>query len=401
MAYKILLIPSWFPSSTNPGLGIFFLRQAEALAARGHDVTVLSIQLRSLLEVRNLISSGYGFLTEKVNGVKVIKYVGVSFPNRFPAVNAWFWAFYGRILFRKYLKSFGIPDLIHVHAMIYGGVLALRIHEEYGVPYVLTEHSSIYKHGFANDTHIRFARAIARRSSHNFAVSEDFRRSLTERVGDFNWEYLPNIVGHEFLSAKLNNKINSNKDILNFFAVGGLMKHKRVDLLINAFSLALQKDPDLQLKIIGDGPEKNSLLNLTRDLGVAHRIQFLGRKDTKDLVAVASACDVFVHASDYETFGVAIIEALAMGKPVISTRSGGPECIVNENVGLLVAAGDVTALANAILSMRLKLNHYDSLTLRQYCESKFSENVILTRLEYVYAHLRKGLSQTGVNLRCK
>jgi glycosyltransferase involved in cell wall biosynthesis len=400
MAYKILMIPSWFPSGTNPGLGIFFRQQAEALAARGHDVTVLSIHLRSLREPRNLMASGYGYSDESVNGVRILRYVSVGFPDRLPMINAWLWRLYGRKMFRKYLKSVGAPDLIHVHAMIYGGILALHLHDEYGIPYVLTEHSSIYERELANKTHIRLANSIARKSCQNFAVSERFCKRLTKSVGSFNWEYLPNMVGHQFLTAEINEGANKNRETFTFFAVGGLVQHKRFDLLIEAFSLAFKKEKTLFLRVIGDGPEKPRLLNLAKALHVDHRIEFLGSKNTEELIKIAAECDALVHASNYETFGVAIIEALALGKPVISTRCGGPESIVNANVGLLVTVNDALALSEAMLLVQKKRDRYDPVSIRNYCVSHFSSKAIVDRLEMVYATASKKESYINVNRSC-
>ncbi|MFA6661181.1 MAG: glycosyltransferase, partial [Bacilli bacterium] len=86
----------------------------------------------------------------------------------------------------------------------------------------------------------------------------------------------------------------------------------------------------------------------------------------------------------FETFGVVLIEALALGKPVISTRSGGPEDIVEETNGLLVPTNDREALGKAMQYMVENYNTYNPQEIQQRCHEKFSEASVAKRLVNVY-----------------
>lgn len=111
--------------------------------------------------------------------------------------------------------------------------------------------------------------------------------------------------------------------------------------------------PPCQLVIVGDGPARHELELLREQLGLSSWIVFAGSR--RDIPRVLHALDAFVLPSLYEGFGIAILEAMAAGKPVIATAVGGiPEFVLSGETGLLVESGNVEALADAIDHL---LNH--------------------------------------------
>ena len=109
-----------------------------------------------------------------------------------------------------------------------------------------------------------------------------------------------------------------------------------------------------------------------------------------------AVADAFVLSSRNETFGVVIIEALALGKPVIATQCGGPESILRPADGLLVPVDDVSAMANAMCQLIERRNDYDPVEIRQSCVARFSETAIAKRLNWIYAEV---LSISPVELK--
>jgi glycosyltransferase involved in cell wall biosynthesis len=93
---------------------------------------------------------------------------------------------------------------------------------------------------------------------------------------------------------------------------------------------------------------------------------------------------VIVLSSNFETFGLVLAEAMACGKPVISTRSGGPEDFVTEETGILVSAHDSSALAEALIQMRQRYDRYDPALIRAHCVERFSERQFVRKLEDIY-----------------
>lgn len=126
--------------------------------------------------------------------------------------------------------------------------------------------------------------------------------------------------------------------------LANLVPRKGIDVLLEAL---VGLDPAPLLWIGGEGPERSALESQAQRLGLAECVHFLGRReDTGDLLA---ACDVFVMPSRLEGLGVAALEAMAAGRPVVASRVGGlAELVVHERTGLLVPPDDAPALQRAL-----------------------------------------------------
>ena len=127
-------------------------------------------------------------------------------------------------------------------------------------------------------------------------------------------------------------------------SVAQLKAVKRVDVLLHAFA---RLERPVELALVGEGVERRGLEDLARRLGIADRVHFCGEQ--ADPATWFHAFDVFASASDVEGLPVAILEAMAAGLPVVATRVGGTEEVVEDGVtGLLVQPRDPTALALAL-----------------------------------------------------
>ncbi len=110
---------------------------------------------------------------------------------------------------------------------------------------------------------------------------------------------------------------------------------------------ALTGVPGAVLLLLGDGPERDRLERRTRELGLADRVRFLGGGDRDEVLRLFAAADAAVLSSAWENFPHTVVEALAVGTPVVATAVGGVPEIVQDGVnGLLVPAGDPTALGD-------------------------------------------------------
>jgi len=132
-------------------------------------------------------------------------------------------------------------------------------------------------------------------------------------------------------------------------SVGRLVNWKGVHVLLNAVPLVLLKFPDCKFLIIGEGREKDNLKKLANNLKVEKAVRFMGKAD--NVAELYNSMDIFVHTAIVpEPFGRVIIEAMASGLPVISTKIGGPtEIITDSNNGFLVAPNNAKILAEKII----------------------------------------------------
>ena len=168
-------------------------------------------------------------------------------------------------------------------------------------------------------------------------------------------------------------------------------KVKRVDDVINTF-LLINKVMPSKLLLLGDGPERPFAESICRDCIAAENIKFLGTQEQiEDILPIA---DLFLLTSEYESFGLAALEAMAAEVPVISTNAGGlPEININGYCGYMSNVGDIEDMcknALSILQDDAKLKQFKANALAQ--AQKFDIGSIVPKYEELYNKVVKGLS---------
>jgi teichuronic acid biosynthesis glycosyltransferase TuaC len=178
--------------------------------------------------------------------------------------------------------------------------------------------------------------------------------------------------------------VQGNGDPFTFFTLAALEPNKNQSGLLDAFAMAFQDSDSVRLRVGGDGSLRRRLKAKARRLGIAGRVVFTGSLGRADVLREMKRCDAFVLPSLVETFGVVLIEALACGKPVVATRSGGPEDIVTARNGLLVPPANATALAEALQRARTQFDQYEPMHIRTDCLDRFGREAFVARLRAVY-----------------
>lgn len=384
----ILLIPSWYATDKNLVRGVFFDVQAEALLKQGNKVGLLvpPTKLRSwhgLAEVRQYWRSDPAELLIKAD-----------LPVPLYRMRWWGWRASllpwlrgGLILpaFDQYCREQGTPDVIHGHSVLYGGYLAAYIGKKRNIPVVLTEHSTNFINRYILPGQGHFVRYALRNSSKILAVGATLAQYIRAFAPEHQIEIVPNTINTDFFAP--GDELLPRSPFL-ITSIGSLIRRKGYHILLHAFAATLKND-QVELNIIGAGKTENELRALVANLGITHQVHFLGRLDNSGVRDVMQKSHVIVSASFVETFGVTLIEAMACGKPVIATRSGGPESFVTDQTGILIPPGDVPALAQALQEMRENYSRFDPQYIRQYCVENFSEQVVAQQLQAIYHDLMK------------
>jgi glycosyltransferase involved in cell wall biosynthesis len=139
-----------------------------------------------------------------------------------------------------------------------------------------------------------------------------------------------------------------NSTCTRIITIARLVKLKRVDLIIEAVAQV----PDVELVIVGDGPERAALSRLTNELRVNGRVRFTGQVPHSEISDLLTHCHLFVLASTYEGLPHAVLEALSVGLPVVATRAGGtPEVVIDGVNGRLVPSNDRQSLVDALRTL--------------------------------------------------
>lgn len=161
-------------------------------------------------------------------------------------------------------------------------------------------------------------------------------------------------------------------------AVGRLIPRKALHYLIQALS---RLPSQVRLLLIGEGPEEGALAALAQGLGVASRVTFLGVVSEEEKFQYLANADLFVLPSLHEGFGLAFIEAMGRGLPVIATDSGGQTDFLRDGVtGFLVPVGDTGVLAQKVQmlledhTLREGISRHNRQYARQFSVSKTAQN---------------------------
>lgn len=390
---NLFIIPSWYPNPIQPISGIFTQEQAEAIADLCPDIRVIvstwghdaagTISLRKLGQSLSALKWRFRQSQDEIsqrNGVWEVFNPMLSWTERLPFGGIGQLIAVNRRNFRLASERFGKVDLIHAHVSYPAGYVALILSQEFGIPYVLTEHMgpfpfpSLMREGKPLPEIIQaFANAAA-----TIAVSP----SLKKRIASFGYRttaVIPNLVDERRFSL---DKISSEKFV--FFTLCGLTNQKGIDHLLEAIAHWNPPADRFEFRIGGDGPMRIAYQQMASRLGVSDRVRWLGRVSREDAPKLFRECQVYVMPSRHETFGVVYAEAIASGKPIVATRCGGPEFIVNETNGRLVEIGDTTGLSKTMKAMAEHLDQFDPVVIRQDFEQRFSRPAVVAQLRSLY-----------------
>lgn len=174
-------------------------------------------------------------------------------------------------------------------------------------------------------------------------------------------------------------------------SVGRLTEQKNYELLIRAFSRVIKVYPDVQLHIYGDGHLKSVLQQLIDGLNLTENVVLEGRID--DLSQKLSQAHIFVMSSDVEGMPNALMEAMAMGVPAISTDCpcGGPRMLLSDNRGILVPVKDEMKLADAIIKLLENDELCENLSIeaKSYMNNFRQETIALSWIDFLNGVVNK------------
>lgn len=383
----ILITTSWYPSekSTN---GVFVKEQGEALCRAGNKVTVLLITYSTFATWIKSFFLENKLSFDKSDFMEVIhKHVVFTLPGRlFKKPNEYF----KRTIIHKSIARMdrcfsyaGKPDIIHHHCLSDNAYVTEALASEFKIPYVFTEHSNYFTYEELNkfnsfetfEDHKRFVQ----HASERIAVSE-VRAKGYAAIFDAPFIAISNMVQELFAGPIA---LTKKSEPFTFVCIANLDKRKRQDLLIRAFASAF-KDQPVRLQLVGNGHMENSYRQLADELAISNQVEFLGKQNRENVKRIFDEAHVAVLSSDQETFGIVLAEAMFRGIPVISTICGGPEEIVTPITGLLCPKGDEVALADAMQKMKIHYKDYAPDEIRKYAQSRFSEEIIVKKLELIY-----------------
>jgi glycosyltransferase involved in cell wall biosynthesis len=379
MRRKILFIPSWYPSDTDPISGVFIKEQAHALATE-NDVAVLIPRLsswRESLQQKQLSS------VDRSGPVHVVReFARPLIPHGPERIDYQTFARAAHSGFKKVLDEFGKPDVIHSHVVLPAGYSALKLAQRYSIPIVHTEHSSPFSMHLDTEVKRELVKKTLTEVNQVVAISPALAEQIKKFLPDLQMKIIGELVSTEFFVPTPN---GNSAHPLRFFVAARLAEQKGLSYLLRAVELLKKTEArPFELVLGGDGPDRADLESLAAELGIADQCRFLGSLDRAGVKEWMNRSDVFVLSSLHETFGVVVGEAMACGKPVISTRCGGPEFVVTDETGVLVDVASAESLAGAMAEFLGGRVSFDAANIRRSVVERFGADAFLRNISSVY-----------------
>lgn len=375
----VLVLPKWYPGRNDPQLGDFIRKQAQALI-KLHQVSVLfacpepGAQQAEVMEL------------DRTNGVWELRsYYRASISPFRPWRKLVNFVRYRRAMrhgLRRLVVEQGAPALIHAHVLTRAVLEAWSFSRTLHIPYLITEHSSVFLDGtWQAKSALAKAldRFLVRKASRVITVSKHLAAAMEQKRLGSSVLVVPNILplGTETPPA------SGSAD--HFLMVTDLVDRiKNISGVLRALHLARAAGHDLRLEVVGDGPDRNTLEGLATSLGLDPYVTWQGRLPNSDALALMAHTGTVIINSNVETFSVVTGEAIALGKPVIATRCGGPEAFITSMNGILIEPGNDRALADAMITMASDHGIFSPAQVRATLGNEFSEEAIADRLDTIY-----------------
>ena len=387
---RVLVLARSFPSPLFPTLGLWTARPTAALAD-GHAMTVVSPVPYCPPLPKTAATEKY-LRFRRIPAASTWHGVPVHHPRLLTGPGTSLYAFEARAYEKAvtaYLRSAGegFPfDLVHAHFSYPDGAAARRIAERFSVPFVVTEHAPWTPQWMKRVGVRREAVDTVRAAARVVAVSTAVRTTIHEWTdSSVEVDVIP--VGVDAEDFPMRTQPARGNQLL---FVGFINYMKGIDVLLEAMALLRERGADVRLALVGGGfyrdtlKQERSLRALASSLGVNDSVTFLGRRPPEEVSRLMAECAAVVLPSRAESFGAVLIEALACGTPVVATRCGGPEDIVNPDVGVLVPPEDASALASGIEHVLGNTEAYDPQRLRAHALTKFGLPGVANRYAQVY-----------------
>lgn len=392
---KVLVIPSWYPNADNTSGGSQFREQSELLLDC-FDVRVLLSDRTKLYHLQWFFRYG----KHKAGDLEISVTPAGLVEGRFE-YHSWFSdekhligsqiEAYKEVL-SQWIQEGWKPDLIHVRCTDPAGIIASRLAVYFNLPWVLSEHQ-VFALGNFSKYRARLMKKAINSASVVTAVSQHQLRSIVT-----NYIYRPiTVVGNlidetRFLLAEPAER----SGIFKVLAVLYPSPIKDPETLFKAIAELKRKGhSDIRVTIIGrklfSNSDTGSFELLAQKYGVVDMCDLVPYVPPTEMTKYYSETHVLVSTSLAETFGIAVREAMMVGKPVVCTASGGVDDDIFDFNGFKVDIYDHQAIAEALIKIKTGIVCFDPVRIREYVISKYGCQASLQKMSVVYENaLQKG-----------
>jgi glycosyltransferase involved in cell wall biosynthesis len=349
----VLTITPFYPTVENNASGCFVAEPLQAMTTIDPTIrhTVIAVQpfYRGEIEL-------------DPSAIQACAVRFFSLPSGYGLPTAGFFLFVRLLSQVRAMHAANPISLIHAHSALPCGHAAALLSRELDIPFVVTVHgldaySTNQVRGLAGRWCASISRWVYRNAKTVICVSEHVRgRVLQGSKASMKTAVIYNGVDENFFSPSM-----SPDESRFILSVGGLIPIKDHALLIRAFAAIAYRFSTYSLAIIGEGPERDRLETLARQLKIPNRVRFLGHQSRAEVATSMRGCALFALPSNYEALGCVYLEAMSSGKPAIGCHGQGIEEIIHDGYnGFLIHANSVDDLTGVLT----RLLENDELTRR-------------------------------------
>lgn len=400
---RVLVIPSWYPSSANPLVGTFFQEQTALLKQR-YDIRVL-FGTSHPVDYKSALSHHHWFPKRGCAKVWQLELdtisncptaIGFAYLHRSKddialldaAIDAY------RQMIRRVIAEGWKPNIIHAHCAEFAGIVTARLAKDLGIPWVITEHQAFALSNYSEYRRRLMVNAL-RNATRLLVVSQHQLRCIALNGIDRPMAVVGNLIDEEIFRFVEPERDGTQFRILTVTYPSPL---KDCDTFFRAIALLLERGhSDIMVTVIGNNSfddlsnaNTDEYSRLAAKYGVAKVCRFISHSGRLEMPKHYAECDVFVSTSISETFGVAVREAMAVGRPVVCTASGGVEDDLSPISGVKVNIFDHEAIANALIAIKSGGLQFDSSQICDFIVARHGRQAFLDKMVAVYEALRMG-----------
>ncbi len=365
---------------TYGGSGVIATELGKALAQRGHEVHFISYALPFRLTnfIENVV----------FHEVEMSNYPLFEFP------------LYSLALASKMVEvaSFEKLDLLHVHYAIPHATSAYlakqMLKDKQDIKIITTLHGTDITLVGLEPSFLPLVKFSIEESDGVTAVSRFLKeKTITNYSIEKEIDVIPNFIDTDLYKPSPDGSFREHlapKGEKILVHTSNFRQVKRVTDTIKIFE-QVEKEVPSKLVLVGDGPDRSECERLCRQLGLCEKVKFLGKQD--GLVEILNASDVFLIPSQSESFGLAALEAMSCGIPVVSSSVGGlPELIRHNETGFIAEIGDINRMAKYVIDLLTNQRKYDlfSRNSRRRAVEIFDKSKVVPLYEEIYMNMTGG-----------
>ena len=404
---SITLTTPWYPTPSRPMVGSFVASQARLMSRIATDVSVIHGEewAGGPLEVVDRIRPDLERVVEMARRRGSLERTGVVGPLlRVPVLVTAGMGVVDRAEALVRDVSHAVSgriesDVVHGHVGYLGGLVAARLALP-GSRVFATEHSTGLRNVLADPRGRDIYAEVIERSDKILCVSNILRQHILDVMPEVADKV--EVLGNPVDVDAVPRRTRPLESLRHWIFSGGLIERKGVMRALEAFIVVAGRDPAATFTLLGEGPLRASILRRAREAGLADRVRLPGMVSHTEALKLLREHDLLVAPSRYETFHLVIPEAIAAGIPVIATRSGGPQEVldgIEDRVGRLVSVSDdPEEVVAAYEDLTRRLGSLDLDAGRDSLRDRFGPATIARRLADLYGGEVAAYQRTPVRL---